>query len=135
MTPRSVFFYSVLFVLGYVVTPSMLVWGWVRWIKLRPRLWTITSTLSLVGFLLATASAFFGLWMIGYGAAGGFVTSHGYSPDYGMFYRFVRWGSALSLLGFAFAICGVWRRSAVRWQAPVTAVGTFAFWVLATTWP
>lgn len=135
MTPGSVVLDSVLFVLGYVVAPSTLVWGWMRWIKQRQRLWTITSTMSFAGFLLATASALFGLWMIAYGAAGGFITSHGYSPDYGLFYQFIRRGSVLSVLGLAFAICGVWRRSAIRWQALATAVGTFAFWLLATAWP
>jgi hypothetical protein len=133
MTAGSVILLAFLFALGYLITPILMVWGWVRWIKERPRLWTIASTLSFVGFLLATASALYGLWTISYGAAGGFITSHGYSPDYGLFYRFVRRGAILSMLGFAFAICGVWRRSAVRWQAPATAVGTFACWLLAST--
>lgn len=130
MTPGYVIFLAFLFALGYLITPILIVWGWVRWIKEGPRLWTIASTLSFVGFLLATASALYGLWTIGYGAEGGFITSHGYLPNYGLFYRFVRRGAILSVLGFAFAICGVWRRSVVRWQAPATAVGTFACWLL-----
>ena len=136
MTPGNMVLFTVLFGLGYLAAPAMLVWGWLRWIKQRPRVWTICSTLSFVGFLLATGSALFAVWMVCYGAAGGFIKSHGqYSPDYGLFYRFIRWGTVLSLLGVAFALGGVWRRGAVRWLAPASAVGTLAFWIVATTWP
>src|SRR5450631_268913 len=38
------------------VSPVMLVWGWVRWGK-RPKLRTMPSVLSLLGFIFATASA------------------------------------------------------------------------------
>ena len=136
MTPTSTVFYALLFGLGYLVAPTMLVWGWVRWIKLRPQVWTISSTLSFVGFLLATASALYGFWMIVFGATGGFLTgSSGYSPDYGLLYKFIRRGAVLSSFGTLFALGGIWRRSSVRWQAPASAVGTLAFWLLATTWP
>jgi hypothetical protein len=136
MTPANVVLYTVLFGLGYLVAPAMLVWGWVRWIKHRPRLWTITSALSFIGFLLATASALYGLWMIFFAEAGGFLTTYpNYSPDYGLLYKFIRRGALLSLLGTLFAIGGIWRRGPVRWQAPASAVGTLAFWLLATTWP
>jgi hypothetical protein len=136
MSASNVALFTILTVLAYLVTPTMLVWGWARWITQRPRLWTIASNLSFVGFLLATASALYGLWMIGYGGAGGFLTSYpNYSPDYGLLYRFIRRGAVLSLLGTLFAIGSVWRRGPVRWQAPASAVGTLAFWLLATTWP
>ena len=40
-----------------------------------------------IGFVLATASALYGLWMIGYGEAGGFLTTClNDSPDYGLLY-------------------------------------------------
>jgi hypothetical protein len=113
------------------VAPAMLVWGWARWIVQRPRLWTISSTLSFIGFLLASASALFSLWVILYASGGGFQRL----PDYSFFYRCIRRGAIISLLGVAFALGGVWRRSPLRWQAPAGAVGTFAFWLLATTWP
>ncbi len=136
MTPTSIVLYTVLFGLGYLVAPTMLVWGWARWVKRRPRSWTIITTLSFVGFLLSTASALFALWVIWYGAAGGFISSHAnYSPNYGLFYQFIRRGIVLSLLGIVFSVGGVWRRGAVRWLAPASAVGTLAFWLLATTWP
>jgi len=123
---------------GYLVAPTMLVWGWARWIKQRPRLWTIPSTLSFVGFLFASASALFALWVMAYGESGGFEHTAGiayYSPNYGFFYRCIVRGAVLSFVAVAFALGGVWRRSSIRWQAPACAVGTLAFWLLATTWP
>jgi len=136
MSFTSAAIYTVLFGLGYLLTPTMLVWGWVRWFKQRPTLWTIARTLSFIGFLFATASALYGFWMIVYGLNGGFVSSppH-YSPDYGLLYRFIRVGGILSLSGILFAIGGIGRRGPVRWQAPASAVGTLAFWLIATTWP
>ena len=136
MTAGSVVLFTFLFALGYLIAPIMLVWGWVRWIKQRPRMWKIGSALSFVGFLLATASALFALWIIVFGAGGGFVTKGpNYAPDYAFFYRWVRWGALLSAAGIAFAIGGVWRPNSLRWQALTSTIGSLAFWLLATTWP
>jgi len=109
----------------------MLVWGWVRWIKQRPRLWTTSSTLSFIGFLLASASALFAIWVIFFGVGGGFE----HPLDYSFFYRCIGRGVVLSLSALVFAIGGVWQRNSLRWQAPASAIGTLAFWLLATTWP
>jgi hypothetical protein len=46
----------ILFVAGYVLSPVMLTWGWVRWFR-QPKLQTVTAILSLLGFILASASA------------------------------------------------------------------------------
>ena len=48
--------FATLTILSYGVAPAMLVWGWVRWGK-HPKLRTVPSILSLVGFIFATASA------------------------------------------------------------------------------
>jgi hypothetical protein len=45
--------------------------------------------------------------------------------------KIMRWGLMLSLAGFLFAVGGAWRKSSLRWHAPVCAFGTFAFWILA----
>lgn len=130
--------YGLLLVFGYVVAPTALVWGWTRWIKQKPRLWTISSSLSFVGFLLASASAVFALSMVGCALAGGFEHTpnmSGYSPNFSLFFRWMQRGEVLSLLALAFALSGVVRQSATRWQAPASAVGTLAFWLIATTWP
>jgi hypothetical protein len=127
-----------LLVLAYLVMPTLLVWGWARWIKQRPRLWTISPALSFVGFLLASASALFALMVIIYSLSGGFEHTSNvpyYSPNFSLFYRCVRGGVVLSLLGIAISIGGIWQRSSLRWHSIASAVGTLAFWLLATTWP
>jgi len=136
MTPASTIFFALLFGLAYLIAPTMLVWGWVRWSKDRPRSWTFFSTLSFVGFGIATSSALYAIWIILYAGSNGFGTAFDhYAPDYDAFYRCVVREMILSFVGTVFAIGGIFRRGPVRWQAPASAVGTLAFWLLATTWP
>jgi len=47
--------FAIVTILIYGVSPVMLVGGWVRWGK-RPKLRTIPSVLSLLGFIFTTAS-------------------------------------------------------------------------------
>jgi len=138
MSMLGIAIYTLLLLFGYLVAPAALVWGWVRWIKQKPRLWAISSTLSFIGFLLASVSALFALSMIGYGLAGGFEHTpnmQGYSTNFSLFFRWMQRGEFLSLSALGVALGGVFQRSATRWLAPASAVGTLAFWLLATTWP
>jgi hypothetical protein len=138
MTMLGTAFWTSLLLFGYFVAPSALAWGWVRWITQRPRLWTVSSTLSFVGFLLASVSAIFALGMVAYASAGGFEhtwNSTSYSPNYSLFFRWMQRGEVLSLAAIAFSLGGIFKRSVIRWQAPASAVGTLAFWLIATTWP
>lgn len=48
--------FGILVVIGYLVTPAALIWGWTRWTH-QPKQRTVTAILSLTGFLFATASA------------------------------------------------------------------------------
>ena len=124
--------------LGYLIAPVMLVWGWTRWFKRRPRIWNPPSTLSFVGFLFASASGFLAALVITYGSFGGFEHTGSlpyYSPNYGLFYRCVGGGEILSLLALVLTLSGMFRSSPLRWQAPLSAVGTLAFWLVASTWP
>jgi hypothetical protein len=86
---------------------------------------TIPSILSLSGFALATLSAILAVSSIAYAQVHRFGF---YDPS---LMKIMRWGSMLSLAGFLFAVGGAWRKSPLRWHAPVCALGTFAFWVLA----
>src|SRR5262249_42244988 len=45
-----------LFLAGHLFSPTILIWGWARWLRL-PKQKTVTSVLSLLGFILATLSA------------------------------------------------------------------------------
>jgi hypothetical protein len=107
--------------------PALLLWGWVRWSKGRntyPR--SLSSKLSLVGFSLATASAALALATHLYAR---FVHSFPfYDPTLMKIYAV---GCLLSIVGIALAVAGTGRPNAVRWLAPVCAVGTLVFWLLA----
>lgn len=135
MSAGDTTFYASLAVLGYLVGPGMLLWGWARWIKQKPRDWKVASISSFIGFLLANASALFALSIVVFAGAGGFGTEgRDYYPDYGLLYRCIGCGALLSTAGIVFAVVGVWRPNSVRWQSLASAVGTLAFWLLATTW-
>jgi hypothetical protein len=47
--------FGILIVLGYLVTPVALIWGWTRWAR-RPKQQTVSAILSLFGFIFAAAS-------------------------------------------------------------------------------
>ena len=137
MSLSTIALFTLLMPLAYLIAPAMIIWGWRRWVKQQPRSWTIAPTLSFAGLLLASLSGAFALFVIAYGWSGGFEHTAGlpyYSPNYGFFYRCIRVGVLLSLAGLVFSIGGVWRSNSVRWQAPASALGTLAFWFLATAW-
>ncbi len=117
---------GMLAVLGYMVAPATLIWGWARWAQ-QPRLRTIPSTLSLLGFILASASALLAVSAMIYARIHGFRF---YDP---MLLRIMGIGSLLSVGGFVFGLSGIWKANPVRWHAPVSAVATLAFWLLAAT--
>src|SRR6266481_1287199 len=120
---------SIIFVLGismYIAMPVVLVWGWVRWTKrTQPR--TLCSKLSLIGFSLSTVSGLLAILTFFYAITIGFRF---YDPP---LLRIYRWGLLLSLIGFLFAISGVWRANPLRWHAPAGAVGMFLFWLVAAS--
>jgi|SRR5215831_4146547 len=81
--------------------------------------------LPLVGFSFATASAALAVSSIAYAHVHHFGL---YDP---LLLRIFRWGFLLSMTGILFGIGGVWRRSSLRWHAPISGPGTLAFCVLA----
>jgi len=124
-------FYTSLFVFAYVVAPTAFVWGLISFVRHRHERWTPTAVLSASGFLIALFSAAVGLLLI-------FFTSNGAFENFAhmeLFCRFIKYGGALSVLALLFAIAGIWKPHRLRWQAPVGALGTLAFWLIATTWP
>jgi uncharacterized BrkB/YihY/UPF0761 family membrane protein len=116
----------------YVITinialPAVMIWGWVRWTK-REKQWTVFSILSLIGFVLATASGLLAISSSLYALKiGGFPF---FDP---MLMRIYRWGTLLSATGIIFAMVGVWRPSSLRWHALISAAGTLMFWIASAT--
>ncbi len=118
--------FGILIVLGYGVAPVTLIWGWARW-GVQPKLKTATSIFSLIGFSFATASA--GLAV----SSAVYAQIHGFRYYDPLLLRIFRWGLLLSLAGILFGVAGLWRKNSLRWQTPVCALGTLAFWVVAAS--
>jgi len=117
---------AILIVLGYIVAPISLAWGWSMW-AVQPKLRTVTSILSLTGLVFATASAMLAVATVVCAQIHKFPY---YDP---LLLRIFRWGIVLSLAGIFFAICGLWRKSSTRWHAPLSGVATLAFWIMAAS--
>jgi len=117
---------GILIALGYLVTPTALIWGWTSWTR-QPKQTTLPAILSLIGFIFATASAILAVSSVAYAQVHHFPY---YDP---LLLRIFRWGGVLSLAGLLFGIGGVWRPGALRWHAPLCGLGTLAFWFIAAT--
>jgi hypothetical protein len=63
--------FEILFALSYLLSPIVLFWGWARWMR-QSKLRTLTAILSLISFVLATASALLGVLSSVYGVIHGF---------------------------------------------------------------
>lgn len=116
-------------VVTYLLGPIFLVWGWLSWVKQRPKSWTRSSVLSFVGFCVASLSAVFAVWTILYAASGRFES------NYPFFFRTLRRGVILATLALVCGFAGMWRKHPLRWQAPAASICDIAFWLLASTWP
>jgi hypothetical protein len=115
---------GIFFVLAYLVPPTLLVWGWTRWVR-SPKLRSIGSVLSLIGFSLATASALLAVLTVGYAQIHHFPY---YDP---LLLRIIRWGVLLSFCGIVFGIDGVWRPNPLRWHAAlISGLAMLAFWIM-----
>lgn len=116
-------FLGTLFVGGFLAAPTLLVWGWVRWIS-HPGRRDQSAALSFAGFLLATASALLAIAAIVYSFfIGGF-------PHYDRRLLAVDvCGVGLSLLGVMLSGLGTARVNLIRWQSVGCSVGTLLFWI------
>ena len=126
MSTSVQFIVGTLAVLCYVIAPVVLVWGWARWAQ-RPKLRTVSSALSLLGFILASTSALLAVSAIVY------ARIHGFRFYDRLLLRIMAVGVVLSLGGFVLGISGVWKVSSLRWHTPVSALAMLAFWLLAAS--
>lgn len=114
-----------LWLTGYVLSPVMVIWGWIRWFR-KPRLQKVSAILSLIGFILASASGLLAFSASAYSLMrGGFPY---YDP---LLMKICGVGGLLSVSGLVFGVAGVWGASSLRWHAPVSAITTLAFWIAA----
>jgi hypothetical protein len=115
----------ILVLVNYATAPLLVAFGWIRWVK-RKEARTLSSLLSLVGFVFASASFLLAL--------GTFIAAlwHGGFQYYdSTLLRLFSWGMRLSLGGVLFGILGVWRPSALRWHALGLSTGMFLFWAVS----
>jgi len=110
-----------------ILVPVLLMWGWVRWAKDKDKNPpSRSSTFSLLGFSLATASAALALATHLYAR---YV--HNFALHDPALPKIYAVGCLLSVAGIAFAVAGSGRSNPVRWLAPLCAFGTLIFWLLA----
>jgi hypothetical protein len=57
--------FGFLIALSYSATPVALIWGWTRWAR-QPKQRTVPAILSLIGYMLGTASAVLAVSSVGY---------------------------------------------------------------------
>jgi len=118
-------FFAVMVAMGYLLAPMMLIWGWIRWINKREKLGR-PFFLSLIGFILSTASGVLAVSAIVYA-----VTIHGFQFYDPRLLRIYLWGFLLSAGGIVLGLTGVSAPNALRWQAPLAGLGMLAFWMSA----
>ena len=107
---------------GYLGSPTILIWGWARWLG-QPKPRTIPAILSIISFVLATASAVLAVSSVI------FAQFHHFPYYDPLLLRIFRTGVLLSLAGIALGVGGAWRTTSLRWHAPVSGIATLAFWV------
>ena len=116
----------ILAALGYLVSPVLLICGWAQWVR-QPKPRSVAPILSLVGIAFATASALLAI------AAVAFAQIHHFPHQDPMLIKVYRVGVLLSRVAVVLGIVGIWRPGSLRWYAPISALATLAFWMLAAT--
>jgi hypothetical protein len=123
---RAIPMHSVLPLLGwlfYIGLPAMIIWGWVRWTKLKTtQAANIGSMLSLASFALASVSVALAISSVLYAHFRPFPY---YDP---VLMKIFAAGGLLSLASVTLSLGGVWRKNPLRWLAPVCGIGTLIFW-------
>ena len=117
------FTFMAVYIFFDVVTPLVLIWGWIRWTRHEKR-WTIPAILSLIGFVFASASAALAVSSVLYGdVIGGWPY---YDPR---LMRIFGWGALVSASALLCSLAGVWRWNSLRWHALFCSLGTLVFWI------
>lgn len=107
----------------YIGLPTMTAWGWLRWSNQRDYK-DFCPFVSLLAFACATLSGLFALISIAY-VQGAHLTFYDVR-----WARLLRIGLLVSASGILLSLIGIWRRSSLRWHAPLCSFGTLFLWVI-----
>jgi len=118
-------FLAALVAAAYLLAPTMLTWGWIRWFR-RREIVDRPFFLAFIGFIPSTASALLAIGSIAYA-----VSVHGFPYYDPRLLKIYRWGGLLSLGGVILGFTGILRPNSLRWQAPLAGAGMLAFWFIA----
>jgi|SRR6267143_1349852 len=112
---------------AFVVTPILLIWTWARWAR-QPMGRSVWAIVSLTGLTFASASAALAIAALVYSRLIGGDFPHHF--DDALFMRMFECGLLLARIGVGISICGLWRKTALRWPAFACAIGMLIFWKL-----
>jgi hypothetical protein len=111
--------------IGLLASPIMLVSGWIRFAK-QPQLGTGGSIFSLIGLILATASAVLAASSMARAAA-----IRGFPYHDPLLMRIILCGVFFSLGGIFLGTVGLGPRTSTRWHAPASGACLLIFWIVA----
>lgn len=99
-------------------------WGWRSWIRRRPEQLSVGMKCSLVGFILASASA---ALEITSGTYAQFI--NGFPFEDPSLLRIYRWGLVLAFLGLVTGLFGMGKKTPLRWKAPAVSTVLLLLWI------
>ena len=118
--------FAALFVYGYIVTPALTVYSWVRWMRSQRRR-SRRVRVSLAGLGVASAALVFGIAVVAISSI-----YHGVFLYVAPGLRFVYvTGLVLSAIAVLITLSGAFQDNPIRLKALFVALGALDFWFLA----
>lgn len=118
--------FSALFLYGYIVTPALAVYSWVRWSRSQRRR-SRRVRVSLTGLAVATVALILGIAVVAVSSI-----HHGVflylAPERKAVYAF---GLVLSALAVVVSALGAFEDNPIRLKALLVSLGTLSLWFLA----
>lgn len=118
--------FTAMFVYGYIVTPALTVYSWVRWWRSQRRR-SRRVRVSLAGLGVASAALIFGIAVVAVSSI-----HHGVflyvAPGLRYVYAF---GMVLSATAVLITLSGAFQDNPIRLKALFVALGALDFWFLA----
>lgn len=118
--------FTALFAYGYIVTPALALYSWLRWSRSKRRRSRAVRT-SLAGLSIASAALLLGIIVVAVSSIRNHVFLY-LAPSHRYVFLI---GIAGSLVAVAVSFVGALQANPIRLKALAVAAGAVAFWVLA----